>query len=71
MIRVTRLNGTEIALNPDLIISAEARPDTMITMTNGERFIVKESIDALREKYIEFKRQSSPIFREVTFSPDD
>ena len=41
MIEVTRLNGSTMVLNSDLIKTAEASPDTMLTLINGEKLIVR------------------------------
>ena len=43
MIKVTRLNGKEYILNAELIETVEETPDTVITLTNGKKIIVKES----------------------------
>ena len=43
MIEVTRLNGTKILINPDLIEFVEETPDTVISFTTGRNIIVKES----------------------------
>ncbi|MCR4616619.1 MAG: flagellar FlbD family protein [Lachnospiraceae bacterium] len=43
MIEVTKINGTKILVNPDLIELAEETPDTVITLTTGRKIIVKES----------------------------
>ena len=43
MIEVTRLNGTKILINPDLIEFVEETPDTGISFTTGRKIIVKES----------------------------
>ena len=43
MIQLTRLNGNPIALNSDLIKFVENAPDTVITLINGEKIIVRES----------------------------
>ena len=45
MIRVTRLDRQEIALNCDLIESIEARPDTTIRLVTGQSRVVRESVD--------------------------
>lgn len=45
MIILTRLGGHEMALNPDLIERAEPTPDTVITMVDGHKIIVSESVD--------------------------
>ena len=47
MIRLTRLNGTELALNPDLIHRAEETPDTVLTLIDGSRYVVVEPLDEL------------------------
>ena len=57
MIEVTRLNGTMLYLNPDLVLFAEATPDTVITMTNGEKILVKESPNELTERFIRLKQR--------------
>ena len=43
MMEVTRLNGTKILINPDLIEFVEETPDTVISFTTGRKIIVKES----------------------------
>ena len=43
MLEVTRLNGTKILINPDLIEFVEETPDTVISFTTGRKIIVKES----------------------------
>jgi flagellar protein FlbD len=47
VILVTRLNGPEFALNPDLIERAESTPDTVITLTDGTKYVVAESVPLL------------------------
>jgi flagellar protein FlbD len=55
MIEVTRLNGTPIVLNSDLIKTAEASPDTMLTLINGEKLIVRESCAEVTERVLEYR----------------
>ena len=50
MIELTRLNGTPIVLNSDLIKTCEASPDTMITLINGEKLIVREELKQLVQR---------------------
>ena len=45
MILVTRLNGPEFALNPDLVERAEGTPDTVLTLVDGTKYIIAESVD--------------------------
>ncbi|HHY98113.1 MAG TPA: flagellar FlbD family protein [Firmicutes bacterium] len=56
MIRVNRLDGTELVLNADLVECVEARPDTVITLTSGKKLIVRNSVDEIYAKFIEYKR---------------
>ena len=55
MILVTRLNGPEFALNPDLVERAESTPDTVVTLVDGTRFVIRESLDEVIEKVREFR----------------
>ncbi|MGH9562244.1 MAG: flagellar FlbD family protein [Terracidiphilus sp.] len=55
MIELTRLNGRAMVLNSDLIKIAEASPDTMLTLINGEKLIVKETIDEVQEKVLAYR----------------
>ena len=43
MINVTRMNGTELTINAELIEMIEEVPDTVIALTTGKKIIVKES----------------------------
>jgi flagellar protein FlbD len=45
MIRLTRLNGKPFTLNAIYIEQVEAFPDTTITLTNGKKFVVRESVE--------------------------
>ena len=49
MIMLTRLTGPPFALNPDLIERAEATPDTVITLCDGHKVLVAESVEQLVE----------------------
>jgi flagellar protein FlbD len=57
MIRLTRINHVPLILNADLIEHVETTPDTVISMTNGQKFVVLESADDLIRKVIEFRRE--------------
>jgi flagellar protein FlbD len=62
MIALRRLNNEPIMVNPDLIETLEATPDTVVTLTNGNKLLVRDSMDEVREKIVEFKRQIySPV----------
>jgi len=55
MIQLTRLNGIAIVLNSDLIKTAEASPDTMLTLINGEKLIVREPCDEVAERVLAYR----------------
>lgn len=57
MISVTRLNGKPFVLNAEVIRFVEANPDTTITLTGGEKVLVKESPREVVEKAIEYGRR--------------
>ncbi len=62
MIFVTRLNNKEFALNPDLIETLEATPDTVVTLTNNNKYVVKESIEEIISRIAAFRRRCHPDF---------
>jgi len=55
MIKVTRLDGSEMYLNEDLIELIEETPDTHITLTNGDRYVIREKASVLLERIIAFR----------------
>jgi flagellar protein FlbD len=59
MIHVTRLNHKPLILNSDLIEQIEMTPDTVISLTTGEKIMVLESSDELLERVINFRRSIS------------
>ena len=61
MIKVTRLNDTQLVINADLIEFVEAIPDTIISLTTGKKIMVKESIDDVIESVARFRRLSSGL----------
>jgi flagellar protein FlbD len=56
MIKLTRLNGERFILNAELIRYVEARPDTFITLTSGERLIVAESMDEVLRRAVAYQQ---------------
>jgi flagellar protein FlbD len=56
MIQLTRLNNQPLIVNSDLIKFVEKAPDTVLTLTTGEKIVVLESSEQVLEKVIEFRR---------------
>jgi len=64
MIEVTRLNDKKVIINCELIEYIEANPDTVITLTTGNKFVIKESMEETIEKVVKFKRKIFIITKE-------
>lgn len=60
MIKLTGLNNKELVINADNIEKLEAVPESLITLTNGNKYLVHENVDDIINKVIEYK---SKIFR--------
>ncbi len=56
MIKLTRLGGEVFLLNADLIRYVEARPDTFVTLVDGERTVVAESMDEVLRRAIAYQQ---------------
>jgi len=61
MIKLTRLNGTAIVINSDLIEFVESSPDTIISLTDGKKIMVQESPDDIIGRVAMFKRMAFGI----------
>lgn len=57
MIEVTRLNGSKVIINADLIERIEESPDTIITLTSGNKIVVKESRQEVKNLVILYKKE--------------
>ena len=56
MIQLTRLGGEPFLLNAELIRYVEARPDTFITLTDGDRVVVGESMDEVLRRAVAYQQ---------------
>ena len=66
MIQLTRLNHIPMVLNSDLIEHIEITPDTVITLTTGQKIVVLESAQQVVERVVGFRRS---IYRGVLNCP--
>lgn len=57
MIAVTKLNGTPVVINAELIESVEKTPDTVISLATGNRFVVRETVDEVVAKVVEYRKK--------------
>jgi flagellar protein FlbD len=67
MIKLTRLNEEEIVVNANLIEIVKSTPDTIIKLTTNKNILVKESVDEVIEKVIEYKRK---VFNGLTLDEE-
>jgi flagellar protein FlbD len=59
MIQLTRINHIPLVLNSDVIEHIEMTPDTVISLTNGQKFVVLETSNEVIQKVIDFRREIS------------
>ena len=62
MIEVTRLKGKKMMINAELIETVEETPDTVITLTNGKKFVVSESAEEVTSHVNGKKRKIFALF---------
>lgn len=67
MIIVSRLNGQRFGVNADHIERIEEMPDTVLTLADGTKYIVQESLDEVLDKIVEYR---SEILR-ISYAPAD
>jgi flagellar protein FlbD len=56
MIKVTRLNDSVLMVNVDRIQSLQAIPETVITFTNNDKIMVKEPLEEVSQRIVEYQR---------------
>jgi flagellar protein FlbD len=57
MIKVTRLNGLEYYINPHQIESIEIKPDTTLLMLSGKHVVIKETIEEIIDRIVEYRQR--------------
>jgi len=62
VIFITRPNGSKLYLNPELIQSVEATPDTVITLVSNKKLIVKDTPEEIAGRFIEYRRKTLAPF---------
>jgi flagellar protein FlbD len=64
MIHLSRLNGKPFVVNAELIKFVEATPDTVISLTTGEKILVGEDVDTVVKRAIEYGRSLRAFARQ-------
>jgi flagellar protein FlbD len=67
LIRLTKLDGTPIVLNADLIRYVEQLPDTYVTLTSGDRMIVRETMEQVMDLAITYQQQKQMLPKNLRF----
>lgn len=57
MIHVTRLDGSDVVVNADLIATIERTPDTVLALVTGARLMVRESVDEVIDRVVAYRRR--------------
>lgn len=71
MIKVSRFNGTTFVINCELIETIESTPDTVITLINGKKYVVNESVDDIINSVVEYKRKAGFFNRLINPLPEN
>jgi flagellar protein FlbD len=58
MIRVSRLDGTEFVVNAELIELIETTPDTVLSLTDDKKFIVREPLDEVVARVVAYRQRA-------------
>jgi flagellar protein FlbD len=67
MILLTRLNGVPFYINPELVQYVEETPDTVVTLTDHTKLVVKEPAALVADRFVEYRQKtlrSTWLFRE-------
>lgn len=68
MIKLTRLNGSELWVNADLIEFLEATPDTVISLVDGKKIVVADPPERVVAAIIAYWRQINAVPRRFTYT---
>ncbi len=71
MIPLTRLNGDPIAINPDRIERADVTPDVVLTMSDGSKYVIGETLDELIDRIRLFRASILALSHRLVFDDED
>ena len=60
MIKVIRINDKEMIINAEMIEFVESTPDTIISLSSGKKILVKDTVDEVIGKVMEYRRECFP-----------
>lgn len=65
MIAITKFNGEVMIVNAELIETVEKTPDTIVSLITGKKYMVKETVEEIIAKVLEYRRQLPPFWRKI------
>jgi flagellar protein FlbD len=71
MIKVTRLNDSVLMINVEMIQSLQATPDTVITFTNHDKLMVKEPLEEISRRIVDYQRALNTTYLKETDKPQN
>jgi flagellar protein FlbD len=63
MIKVTRLDNREFTVNADMIEFIESTPETILSLSSGRKVVVRESVDEVLMRVIEYRHRALPVIK--------
>jgi len=63
VIKVTRLDNREVVVNADLVEFVESTPETIISTTTGKKVVIRESVDEVIKRVVDFRRRVLPLVK--------
>ena len=64
MVKLHRLKGGTIVINLEVIATLEATPDTLVTLLNGDKYLVRDRVDDIIQQAIDYRHsilQTPPV----------
>lgn len=71
MINVSKLNGNKFILNALYIETIESFPDTTISLSNGRKYVVKETVDEVQKSIIKFYQSVNLLGQQLEESENE
>ena len=68
MLKLTKFTGEEIYVNPEMVKSIEPGGDTVVTLVTGDRLLVKEEVEVICERFLQYKKETGNFVPEVAMT---
>lgn len=65
MIALTKFNGEVMVVNAELIETVEKTPDTIVSLVTGKKYMVKETVEDVIDRVVEYRRQLPPFWHRI------